>query len=175
MDERDLARFERMLLPHLDAAYTLARCLLRDAHDTEDAVQETYLRAARYFHTLRDSDGRAWLFAILRRTCSNIANMHRAQPTVPIDESVLQLVDQHATPDEETSLSMERERVRRAMSELPPELREALLLREVSNCSYREIATAMDVPIGTVMSRLSRARARLIAQLGPTIDAGETA
>lgn len=164
-----------MLLPHLDAAYTLARHLLRDPHDAEDAVQDAYLRAARYFHTLRDGDGRAWLFTILRRTCTNAANTRRAQPSISIDEPVLQLVDGHATPDEETSMSMERERVTRTMAELPAELRETLMLREVSDCSYQEIATIMSVPVGTVMSRLSRARARVVAQLRPTIGEGETA
>ncbi len=176
LDERDVARFERVLLPHLDTAYSLARHLLGDPHDAEDAVQEAYLRAARYFHTLRDDDdGRAWLLTILRRTCSNAINARRAHPAASIDEPLLQIVDDHATPDELTSVSMEHERVRRTMAELPEELRETIMLREVSDCSYREIATIMNVPVGTVMSRLSRARARLLGRLRPSIEEGEFA
>ena len=170
MDSRDVARFERLLLPHLDAAYTLARHLLRNPHDADDAVQEAYLRAARYFHTLDGDNGRPWLLTIVRRECLTAIARQRAEQTVPLDEPTLHLVDSRPSPEAETSRAIACERIAAVVAELPPELRETLVLREVSDCSYSEIAAITEAPIGTVMSRLARARGRVATQLRPIID-----
>ena len=153
------------MLPHLNAAYTLAHYLTRDASEAEDATQEAVLRAVRYIHTLRsDADARAWLLAIVRRECYGGRQQHVA--TVAFDDvPELQLVDPSAQPDTEAGRSMLQRRVREAIAALPDGLRETLILRELQQCTYDEIATITEVPLGTVMSRLSRARARLAGLL----------
>ena len=158
-------RFERVVLPHLNAAYTLAHYLTRDANEAEDATQEAILRAVRYIHTLRsDADARAWLLAIVRREC--YGGRQQRVATVAFDDvPELQLVDQSAQPDAEAGRSMLQRRVREAIAALPDGLRETLILRELQQCTYDEIATITEVPLGTVMSRLSRARARLAGLL----------
>jgi RNA polymerase sigma-70 factor, ECF subfamily len=158
-------RFERVVLPHLNAAYTLAHYLTRDANEAEDATQEAILRAVRYIHTLRsDADARAWLLAIVRREC--YGGRQQRVATVAFDDvPELQLVDQSAQPDAEAGRSMLQRRVREAIATLPDGLRETLILRELQQCTYDEIATITEVPLGTVMSRLSRARARLAGLL----------
>ncbi len=163
------ARFERVVLPHLDAAYTLARYLTRDASEAEDAIQEAILRAVRYFHTLRsDADARAWLLAIVRREC--YGGRQKRLETVAFDDvPELQLVDQAVQPDVAAGRSLVQNRLREAVTALPEGLRETLILRELQQCSYEEIATITDVPLGTVMSRLSRARARLATSLGDIV------
>lgn len=158
-------RFERVVLPHLNAAYTLAHYLTRDASEAEDATQEAVLRAVRYFHTLRsDADARAWLLAIVRRECYG-GRQQRVSTIAFDDVPELQLVDQSAQPDTEAGRSMLQRRVREAVASLPDGLRETLVLRELQQCTYDEIATITEVPLGTVMSRLSRARARLAGLL----------
>lgn len=160
------SRFERVVLPHLNAAYTLARYLTRDSNEAEDATQEAILRAVRYFHTLRsDEDARAWLLAIVRRECFG-GRQNRVTTVAFDDVPELQLVDQSAQPDTEAGRSLLQHRVREAVAALPDGLRETLILRELQQCSYEEIATITEVPMGTVMSRLSRARARLAGLLG---------
>jgi RNA polymerase sigma-70 factor (ECF subfamily) len=161
----DDSRFERVVLPHLNAAYTLARYLVHDASDAEDATQESILRAVRYFHTLRrDADARAWLLAIVRREC--YGRRRKTLELVTVDDvSEHQLVDRGEQPDIATGRRLVQQQVRTAVAALPDGLREALVLRELQHCSYEEIATITDVPIGTVMSRLSRARARLATLL----------
>ena len=160
------SRFERVVLPHLNAAYTLARYLTRDSTEAEDATQEAILRAVRYFHTLRsDEDARAWLLAIVRRECFG-GRQNRVTTVAFDDVPELQLVDQSAQPDTEAGRSLLQHRVREAVAALPDGLRETLILRELQQCSYEEIATITEVPMGTVMSRLSRARARLAGLLG---------
>mgnify|MGYP001597861082 FL=1 len=161
----DDSRFERVVLPHLNAAYTLARYLVHDASDAEDATQESILRAVRYLHTLRrDADARAWLLAIVRREC--YGRRRKALELVTVDDvSEHQLVDRGEQPDVAAGRRMLERHVRTAVATLPDGLREALVLRELQQCSYEEIATITDVPIGTVMSRLSRARARLATLL----------
>jgi RNA polymerase sigma-70 factor (ECF subfamily) len=158
-------RFERVVLPHLNAAYTLARYLTRDASEAEDATQEAILRAVRYFHTLRsEADVRAWLLAIVRREC--YGGRQRRINTVAFDDvPELQLVDQAAQPDTVAERSILQHRIREAVAALPDGLRETLILRELQQCSYDEIASITEVPLGTVMSRLSRARARLADSL----------
>jgi RNA polymerase sigma-70 factor, ECF subfamily len=161
------------VLPHLDAAYTLAHYLTRDATEAEDATQEAILRAVRYFHTLRDeADARAWLLAIVRREC--YGGRQKRVETVAFDEvPELQLVGQAALPDTEAGRTMLQRRIREAVAALPNMLRETLILRELQYCSYGEIATITEVPLGTVMSRLSRARARLAESLGSLVTLEE--
>ena len=174
--ESAATRFERAVLPHLDAAYTLARYLTRDASDAEDAVQETVLRAMRYLHTLRsDSDARAWFLAIVRRECYGIRGSTQSRmETVAYDDAPsLQLADPSESPEHGAHRQLVRERVRAAIDALSDHLRETLILREVQQCSYEEISVITDVPIGTVMSRLARARARLADLLRGVVDAGD--
>ena len=173
--------FDSVVLPHLDAGYTLARHLLGDAVDAEDVVQESVLRALRYFHTLRDPSGaRAWFLAIVRRECwSGRGQGAMRVPTVPFDAAPpAQLTDPAAAPDAAAHRAMLVARVSAAIAALPDRLREALVLREVQRCTYEEIALITEVPLGTVMSRLSRARKRLQAAVTTSVrtsDAGEGA
>ncbi|MEP7066495.1 MAG: sigma-70 family RNA polymerase sigma factor [Gemmatimonadota bacterium] len=162
-------RFERLVMPHLNAAYTLARYLTRDVSEAEDATQEAILRAVRYFHTLRnDDDARAWLLAIVRREC--YGGRRQRIDTVAFDDvAELQLVDKGAPPDAAADRSILQHRIREAVSTLPDGLRETLILRELQQCSYDEIARITEVPLGTVMSRLSRARARMAEALGSLV------
>lgn len=166
MDSSATARFEDAMLPHLDAAYGLARLLLRDVHDAEDVVQDAYLRALRHFDGFRGGDARAWLLTIVRRTCYTWLKRRRTRPeATEFDE------DAHSgglSADDPETLVLHgdlRETLNRAMATVPSEFREVLLLRDVQGLSYREIAEVVGVPVGTVMSRLARARRRLQAAL----------
>jgi RNA polymerase sigma factor (sigma-70 family) len=170
------ARFEKVILPHLDAAYTLACYLTRDSSDAEDALQEAILRAVQYFHSLRDErDARAWLLTIVRRECYSGRSERRARlDTISYDdEPHLQLVDKAESPETAAERSLIRTRLRIAVDQLPERLREALILRELQQCSYEEIAMITEAPLGTVMSRLSRARARLAETLRDVVDIGD--
>jgi RNA polymerase sigma factor (sigma-70 family) len=152
--------FDAVVLPHLDAGYTLARHLMGDAADAEDVVQESVLRALRYFHTLRDPSGaRAWFLAIVRRECWSERGQGTIRfPTVPYDDA---------------QRTMLVARVSTAIAALPERLRETLVLREAQQCTYEEIALITEVPLGTVMSRLARARARLAESLENFVDPGD--
>jgi len=171
--ERDrLTRFETALLPHLDAAYDLARWLTRDDRDADDVVQEAYLRALRFIDGLRGDDGRAWLLTIVRRTCYTwLARQRDARQTalVAVDDQ-----PDDASPNPEALLIQHADRtlVRSAIQALPLEFREVLVLRELENLSYKEIAAVVDVPLGTVMSRLARARERLHHDLVRRVSRG---
>ena len=170
-------RFERAVLPHLSAGFTLAMYLTGNTADAEDAVQEAVLRAVRYYPTLRDDDARAWFLTIVRRVCFTAYRMDRPQGTavISIDEVGPQLVDNREQPDTAAERSQVQQRVRDAVDQLPPLLREAIVLRELQSCSYAEIAAVTEVPVGTVMSRLSRARARLAGLLHDVVDFGDVA
>lgn len=167
MGQRDVERFERTILPHLDDAYTLARYLLRDEHDAQDVVQDAVLRALRYFDGYRDGDARAWLLTIVRNCCLTFQRRHRADRlTVPFagDET-----ERLSDPIESDTLAIQRSEravLERAIATLPTEFREVIVLREIEDMSYKEISEVVGVPIGTVMSRLARARKRLAAALG---------
>ena len=150
--------FDEVVLPHLDAAYRLARWLMRNEHDAEDVVQEASLRAFRYFRTFTGGDGRAWFLRIVRNTCCGWRGHSFQAQTDPFDE------EQHSSArpasDPET-LVLQTDDVRlieQAMRHLPGRFRELLVLRELEGLSYRELADVMGIPIGTVMSSLSRAR-----------------
>jgi RNA polymerase sigma-70 factor (ECF subfamily) len=169
-------RFERVVLPHLDAGYALARYLTSDTADAEDAVQEAVLRAIRYFDTLRsESDARAWFLAIVRRECYEANDERRSMSLIARyeDAPALRLLDPGPSPETDANRSLVQRRVLDAVAQLPTRLRETLMLRELQDCSYEEISTITGVPLGTVMSRLSRARARLAGALRDVVDIGE--
>jgi RNA polymerase sigma-70 factor (ECF subfamily) len=170
--EHRTARFERLVLPHLDAAYNLARWLTRDAHQAQDIVQDACVRALRFLDSCKGNDGRAWLLAIVRNTFfSAWRKRPQEQPYPELDEdSALWSANPEAwklDPAAEFSRKSERERVDRALLRLPVEYREIVILRELEDLSYREIAEVLSVPVGTVMSRLSRARSLLARHLRP--------
>jgi RNA polymerase sigma-70 factor (ECF subfamily) len=162
----DIERFEAVVLPHLDAAYTLARHLMRNDHDAEDAVQDAYLRALRYFDGFRGGDGRVWLLMIVRNSCMSAHTRRGAAAVTEFDEAHHSgaIADDH--PEAALLRSAARASVRRALDTLPFKFREAIVLRELEGLSYKEIGDAVGVPVGTVMSRLSRARQRLREALG---------
>jgi len=162
----DIDRFERIVLPHLDDAYTLARYLLRDPHEAQDAVQDAALRALRYFETYRDGDARAWLLAIVRNCCLTRHKRARAErANISFVDDVDVAYEGRAT-DARAVEQSERAVLQRALDGLPPEFREVIVLREIQGLSYREISDVVGVPIGTVMSRLARGRRRLASALG---------
>jgi RNA polymerase sigma-70 factor, ECF subfamily len=157
-----LSEFERQVLPYLDHAYNLARFLMRNDQDAEDVVQEACLRAFRFFENFRGENIRGWFLKIVRNTAYTTLKKNRpAEMNVEFDE------DQHAsqTPALDPSLTLDRaqdrQTVRAAIEQLAPEFREAITLRELEGASYKEIADIANVPIGTVMSRLARARQQL--------------
>jgi RNA polymerase sigma-70 factor (ECF subfamily) len=162
VDAATAARFEQTALPHLDAAYTLARHLLRNEQDAEDVVQEAFLRAIRHFDGYRGGDMRSWLLTIVRRSCYTWLRRHRSGlETTEFDESLHHVPDAPPDPEAQAVRGALREALARAIAELPVEFREVVVLRDVQGLSYAEIADVVGIPIGTVMSRLSRARQRL--------------
>jgi len=164
---QDKARgFRDAALPYLDDVYTLARYLLRDTADAEDAVQECYLRALRHFDTFRGPAIKPWLFAILRNVCRGefarrSSGLHYGE--VDKDEDAVKPLRQESQVSPETEVLHHRDAqtIRRLVAELPDQFREAIVLREINDLSYREIADVVGVPVGTVMSRLARARSML--------------
>jgi RNA polymerase sigma-70 factor (ECF subfamily) len=160
--KEELMSFEAAMLPHLDAAHNLARWLLRNEQDAQDVVQEAYLRAFRSFSGFHGTNGRAWLLTIVRNTSYTLLKKNRAVDfTTPFDEEI------HATGHESVSPATilehceDAELIREAMDELPAEFREILALRHQEGLSYKEIADIAQIPLGTVMSRLARARDKL--------------
>jgi RNA polymerase sigma-70 factor (ECF subfamily) len=157
-------RFDvRFLVEHLDAAYNLARWLMRNEAEAEDSVQEAYLRALSHFASFRGGDGRAWLLTIVRNICYNRLKQKSAYSQNTDFNDAVHSASGRQTPNPETvMLQAERtELVRKSLAELPPEYREILILRELEQFSYREIADIAGIPLGTVMSRLSRGRQQL--------------
>ena len=156
------------MLPHLDSAHNLARWILRDERDAEDVTQEACLRAYQFFEGFRGGNAKAWLLAIVRNTSATWLEKNRRREMSPFDEEVHGAPDGPApsvseAPGPEAALlqSADREMVQRALEELPAAYREALVLRELEGLSYKEISAVAEVPLGTVMSRLSRAREQL--------------
>lgn len=165
MEPSELERFEAVMLPHLSAAHRLARFLTRDESDADDVVQEAFLRALKYFGGFRGggaSQSRAWLLAIVR----NMAYSWRRRrggdaSTTEFDEAVHSEAIADAHPESVLSRNDSRETLADALDQLSPDFREVIVLREIEGLSYKEISEVVDVPVGTVMSRLSRARKRL--------------
>jgi RNA polymerase sigma factor (sigma-70 family) len=162
LEHSHLPNFEQDVLPHLDAAYNLARWLMRNDQDAQDVVQEAYLRAFRFFSGFRGGDARAWLMKIVRNTCYTWLHVNRPlQDAAEFDEN-LSPPDQHAPNPEQLLLQNDSGTLlHQALENLPASLREVVILREIEGMSYREIAAITGVPLGTVMSSLSRARGRL--------------
>jgi RNA polymerase sigma-70 factor (ECF subfamily) len=166
-EQDQLTRFDQAILPHLDAAYNLARWLTRNEHDAEDVVQEASLRAYQFFGRFHGGDGRAWLLAIVRNTCYTWLDRNRARlPITSFDEEKHSGAATAAPPEAPLQQQEDRELLGQALAELPPEFREVIVLRELEGLSYKEIAAVTGSPIGTVMSRLARARERLEQSLG---------
>jgi RNA polymerase sigma-70 factor (ECF subfamily) len=164
LDAEDRARFEQLVLPHVDAAFNLARWLLRRRTDAEDVAQEALLRACRFFNGFHGGDARAWLLQIVRNTCYSWLEKNRPlELSTEFDEELhLQAC---ATPETLAIAGDDRRRLMLALETLPPRFREILVLRELEGCSYKEIAAITSIPVGTVMSSLSRARRQLYSAL----------
>ena len=164
LDVEDRLRFEQLVVPHVDAAFNLARWLLRRREDAEEVAQEALLRACRFFRGFHGGDARAWLLQIVRNTCYSWLEKNRPRELmVEFDEELhLRPV---ATPESIAIADEDRERLSRALETLPARFREVLVLRELEGCSYKEIAAITSMPIGTVMSSLSRARRQLYSVL----------
>jgi RNA polymerase sigma-70 factor (ECF subfamily) len=158
------ARFEELVLPHIDSAYNLARWLVRN-DAAQDLAQEAMLRAYRFFGGFRGGDPRAWLLRIVRNTCYTwLESTRGAQDAAEFDEQIHGVAE--LTPESIAIAGADRERLARALDGLPAKSKEVLVLRELEGCSYKEIAEITGMPIGTVMSSLSRARRRLEQALG---------
>jgi RNA polymerase sigma factor (sigma-70 family) len=167
-DDPDRARrFRDAALPYLDEAYTLARYLLRDPTDAEDAVQECYLRAFKHFDGYRGPAMKPWLFAILRNVCRAEYARRASSPTTTFEDTPDDAAqtplwhEAQETPEAQMLRRWDADTIRRLVSALAEPFRETFVLREINNLSYREIADVIEAPVGTVMSRLARARAML--------------
>jgi RNA polymerase sigma-70 factor, ECF subfamily len=168
-------QFEQLVLPHMDAAYNLARWLVRNPQDAEDLAQEAMTRAIKFFSGFRGGDPRAWLLTIVRNSCFTWLGRNRAKDLAEFDEEThspgilshgnQSSIQAPADPETMAVAQAESARVRRALKELPVIFREAVVMRELEGMSYKEIADVTAVSIGTVMSRLARGRDRLRAIL----------
>jgi len=160
--QNKLATFEEAVLPHLNAAYNLAHWLTRNDTDAEDVVQEAYLRAFKFFGGFHGADGRSWLLAIVRNTCYTWMQHNRSpELSVPLDDELHEIESKDLDPEALLVQRADTLMVRQALEELPMEFREVLVLRELEEMSYKDIASITDLPLGTVMSRLARGRKRL--------------
>jgi RNA polymerase sigma-70 factor (ECF subfamily) len=158
--------FEQIVLPHLDAAYNLARWLVRKPQDAEDIVQETYLRAFKFFGGYQGGDARSWVLKIVRNTSYSFLEKNRtANLAEEFDETVHTAVSGQSGADATLLKSVDSQMLREALDELPVNFREVIVLRELEGMSYKEIAEVMGKPIGTVMSGLARARTQLKERL----------
>src|SRR5580692_4529045 len=158
--------FEEVVLPHLDAAFNYARWLTKNEADAEDVVQDAYVRALRFFSSLRDENARAWLFTIVRNTWYGRFPRRSGSAVMTVaDEGADNQADASLDPEAQMIQQQTVEHVRRALETLPTDFREMLVLRELEGLSYKEIAAIVGIPLGTVMSRLARARERLAGVL----------
>jgi len=171
-DDEDRRRFEQVAIPHLDAAYNLARWLTRNDHDAQDVVQEALVRAARYIGGFRGEGARAWLLQIVRNTCYSWLKENRPVEKVALDDFDDAWQDIAApSADEPPAVAMrkaDRAQIDTAIASLPVAYREVLVLRELEDLSYNDIARIAGIPVGTVMSRLARARGLMRSALTPT-------
>ena len=172
LSRQERERFDDNVLPYLDAAYNLARYLLRDEHDAEEAVQEAFLRAMRHFGGFRGTDGRPWLLSIVRNVCfTQLGRRHAGGEAIEFDEEIHAREEELSAPEADLARVLAAESLRRGLEQLAPEFREVLVLRELEELSYKEIAHVIGAPIGTVMSRLARGRKQLLAALGtPAVE-----
>jgi RNA polymerase sigma-70 factor (ECF subfamily) len=170
VQEHEVASFEETMLPHMDAAHNLAKWLLRNEEDAQDVVQEAYLRAFKSFSGFHGSNGRAWLLTIVRNTSYTLLKKNRAVDlTTTFDEEIHTAGHESVSPATILEHSENAELIKEAMDELPVEFREILALRHQESLSYKEIADIMQIPPGTVMSRLARARGKLKEYLAARI------
>lgn len=162
-EERRIVNVEQAILPHLDSAYNLARWLTATDQDAEDVMQESCLRAVKYFPGFQGGDSRAWLLAIVRRTsCTWLAkNRGRDATTVAFDETLHGTGCDRLDPQAQLLQEADRHLIRQALADLPVEFREVIVLRELEGLSYKEVAHVVEIPLGTVMSRLARGRRQL--------------
>ena len=168
--------FEEVVVPHLDAAFNYARWLTRNDVDAEDVVQDATIRALRYFSSLRNDDARAWLLTIVRNTWyGRLGQKSASQRAGVYDEMTDERRDGGLGPEALVLQQQAVEQVQLALESLPVDFREVVVLRELEGLSYKEIAAVVGVPVGTVMSRLSRARERLLTLLGPVVSTGVSA
>jgi len=172
-EQNELTVFNEAVLPHLDAAYNLARWLSRNDHDAEDVVQEACLRAFKYWKGFSGRDCRSWLLAIVRNTYYSWLQKQALQPELTEDGELGAIDDGAASPEAVLLQNADREILKAALEDLRVEFREAIVLREMEGLSYKEIADISGVPIGTVMSRLARARKQLQSYL-TTASAGNS-
>jgi RNA polymerase sigma-70 factor (ECF subfamily) len=169
-EREELASFEEAMLPHLDAAHNLAKWLLRNEEDAKDVVQEAYLRAFKSFSGFHGTNGRAWLLTIVRNTSYTLLKKNRAVDlTTTFDEEIHVTGHESASPATILERAEDAKLIGKAMGELPAEFREILALRHQEGLSYKEIADIAQIPPGTVMSRLARARAKLKEYLAAQI------
>lgn len=173
-DDENRRRFERLALPHLSAAFNLARWLTHNDHDAQDVVQDAYLRALRYIGSLRGDDARAWLLQVVRNTCFSWLEKNRPVELLRFDErddndDALHDIAAPAAdePPAAAARKADRAQINQAIAALPIAYREVLVLRELEDLSYSDIARIADIPIGTVMSRLARARGLMRQALAP--------
>ncbi len=161
-DQDKRAQFEQTILPHINAAFNLARWMIKNDQDAEDIVQESCLRAYKYFSSFHGGDSRSWLLTIVRNTCYTWLHDNQAQGlTVDLDEEMSSAEIDGDNPEQRLQIQADQQSVTQALEELPAAYRELIVLRELEGMSYKEIALIAAVPIGTVMSRLARARQRL--------------
>jgi RNA polymerase sigma-70 factor (ECF subfamily) len=174
VDEQDkLARFEQCIMPHMDAAYNLARWLAGSDPDAQDVVQEACLRAFKFFGGFRGGNGRSWLLRIVRNSFYDwLRQQRRVKLGTPFDEQVLDTAAVSPAPDAALLEKADKELLHQAIAALPVEYREALVMRELEGLSYKEIAEVAGLPIGTVMSRLARAREQLRQGLLARLERG---
>ena len=165
-EQSRLKHFEQAIFPHLDAAYNLARWLTRNEQDAEDIVQEACLRAFKFFDSFHSSDGRPWLLTIVRNTYYTWLRHEQAhEPTMPFDEELDSIGSEVFNPEAIVLQSIDHQLLKQALENLPVEFREVMVLRELEGLPYKEIAHVINIPLGTVMSRLARARKRLQHEL----------
>ena len=163
--------FELTMWPHMRAAYNLARWLVRNDQDAEDIVQDSFLKAYKAQESFRGSDSRVWMLSIVRNTALDFLRRYKTRATVSLADQIQDPEDKAADPERGLLDSRRREEVRSAILHLEPEFREVIVLREMEGLSYKEIASVLNIPMGTVMSRLSRARNLLLVELRGTKEA----
>jgi RNA polymerase sigma-70 factor (ECF subfamily) len=166
-DKRD--RFEAAVMPHLDAAYNLARWLARDEHDAQDIVQEAFLRAFKFFDGFHGENSRSWLLSIVRNATFTWLQKNRKSEILTVFDEETHRLDEESADTRDSIQQADHLLVRQAMENLPAEFREVMILRELEGLSYKEIAEIIGTPVGTVMSRLARGRKQLLGALAASL------